>query len=63
MGIMRVLRSIARALLAFHRWFMKYSGTTMIIDNVEERRRLRKTAERSEEDSGNRDKRDAHSEK
>jgi hypothetical protein len=54
---MRVLRSIARAVSAFHRWFMKYSGTTMIIDNIEERRRLRKSEERSEEDPGNRDRR------
>ncbi len=52
---MRVLRSITKAVSAVHRWFMKYSGTTMIIDNIEERRRLRKTEERSEEDSGNGD--------
>ena len=61
-AIMRVLRSIAKAVLAFHRWFMKYSGTTMIIDNIEERRRLRKSEECSEENPGNRDRRDAHSE-
>ena len=38
-GIMRVLRAIKKAAPAFHRWLMKYSGTTMIIDNIEERRR------------------------
>jgi hypothetical protein len=58
-GIMRSLQSIAKAVLALHRWFMKHSGTTMIIDNIEERRRLRRSEESSEEDSGNRDKRDA----
>ena len=39
LGIMRALRAIKKAVLAFHRWLMKYSGTTMIIDNIEERRR------------------------
>jgi hypothetical protein len=54
---MRVLRSITKAVLAVHRWFMKYSGTTMIIDSIEERRRLRKSEESAEEDPGNRDRR------
>jgi hypothetical protein len=40
-GIMRALRAIKEAALAFHRWFMKYSGTTMTIDSIEERRSLR----------------------
>jgi len=44
-GIMRDLRAIKKAALAFHRWFMKYSGTTTIIDNIEERRRLRHNEE------------------
>ena len=38
-GIMRALRATTKAALAFHRWPMKYGGTTMIIDNIEERRR------------------------
>jgi hypothetical protein len=49
---MRALRGIKKAALAFHRWFMKYSGNTMIIDNIEERRRGRLSEERSEVDSG-----------
>ena len=38
-GIMRALRATTKAALEFHRWPMKYVGTTMIIDNIEERRR------------------------
>jgi shikimate kinase len=39
------------ATLAFHRWLMKYSGMTMIIDNVEERRRWRRSTDHPEEAS------------
>jgi hypothetical protein len=50
---MRALRAIKEAALAFHRWFMKYSGTTMIIDSIEERRHLRhNNEERPEADPG-----------
>ena len=38
-GIIRALRATKKAAIAVHRWLMKYSGTTMIIDNIEERRR------------------------
>ena len=62
-GIMRVLRAIKKAAPAFHRWFMKYSGTTMIIDNIEERRRWRQYEERSEADSGTSSERDSPSQK
>ena len=50
--IMRALRSIKKAVFALHRWFMKYSGTTMIIDNIEDRRRWRQNEERSKADPG-----------
>jgi len=62
-GIMRALRASMKAVLAFHRWFMKYSGTTMIIDNIEERRRWRQYEERSEADSGTSSERDSPSQK
>lgn len=62
MPIMRVLQGIAKATLAFHRWFMKYSGTTMIIDNIEERRRLQHTEESSDADSTQRDEGSANPE-
>jgi len=45
---MRDLLAIKKSALAFHRWFMKYSGTTTIIDNIEERRRLRHNEEHPE---------------
>ena len=51
MAIIRALRAVKKAVLAFHRWFMKYSGMTMIIDNVEERRRRREKGDRPEQDS------------
>ena len=51
MAIIRALRAIKKAVLAFHRWFMKYSGMTMIIDNVEERRRRQEKGDRPEQDS------------
>jgi hypothetical protein len=51
-AIMQALRAIKRAVLALHRWFMKYSGMTMIIDNVEERRRWRQNKGRPDKDSG-----------
>ena len=51
MAIIQALRVIATAVSAFHRWFMKYSGMTMIIDNVEERRRRREKGDRPEQDS------------
>jgi len=50
-AIIRALRAVKKAVLAFHRWFMKYSGMTMIIDNVEERRRRREKGDRPEQDS------------
>jgi hypothetical protein len=62
-GIMRALRTIKKAVLAFHRWLMKYSGTTMIIDSIEERRRRRQSEERSEGDSGTSSERDSPSQK
>jgi hypothetical protein len=62
-GIMRALRAIKKAALAFHRWFMKYSGTTMIIDNIEERRRLRHNEEHPEADPGTSSKEDSRSQK
>ena len=49
---MQAFRAIWKAVSAFHRWFMKYSGTPMIIDSIEERRRWRQSSERSEEASG-----------
>ena len=52
LAIMLALRAIKRAVSAFHRWFMKYSGMTMIIDNVEERRRGRQNEDPPDEDSG-----------
>jgi len=52
LAIMQALRAIKRAVSAFHRWFMKYSGMTMIIDNVEERRRGRQNEDPPDEDSG-----------
>jgi hypothetical protein len=52
MPIMKALQAIKNAVLAFHRWFMKYSGMTMIIDNVEERRRGRQNEDPLDEDSG-----------
>jgi hypothetical protein len=61
-AIMRDLRAIKKAVLAFHRWFMKYSGMTMIIDNVEERRRWRQNEDRPEEDTGSLCERDSPSE-
>jgi hypothetical protein len=61
-AIMRDLRAIKKAVLAFHRWFMKYSGMTMIIDNVEERRRWRQNEDRPEEDTGSSCERDSPSE-
>ena len=45
MVVVQVLRTIKNAALAFHRWFMKYSGTTMIIDSIEDRRRGRREEE------------------
>jgi hypothetical protein len=62
-AIMQALPAIKKAVLAFHRWFMKYSGMTMIIDNVEERRRWRHSKDRSEEDSGSSCGRDPPSQK
>jgi hypothetical protein len=62
-GIMRALRVIKKAALAFHRWFMRYSGTTMIIDSIEERRRLRHNEERPEEDPGTSSEGDSPSQK
>jgi hypothetical protein len=61
--ILRALRAIRKAVLAFHRWLMKYSGTTMIIDNVEERRRWRQNEDRSQEDAGSSCERGPRSEK
>ena len=63
MAIMQALRAIKRAVLALHRWFMKYSGMTMIIDNVEERRRGRQNEDRPDEDSGSSCDRDSPSQK
>ena len=63
MAIMQALRAIKRAVLALHRWFMKYSGMTMIIDNVEERRRGRQNEDRPDEDSGSSCDRDSPSRK
>ena len=54
--IMRVLRAVLKALLACHRWFMKYSGMTMIIENVEERRRGREEEYPPAQNSGPRAK-------
>lgn len=51
-AIMRVLLAIKKAALALHRWFMKYSGMTMIIDNVEDRRRWRRDHEHVEVGAG-----------
>ena len=61
MAIMQALRVIRTAALAFHRWFMKYSGMTMIIDNVEERRRWRENQDRLEEASDSSTERDSPS--
>ena len=63
MAIMQALRAIKKAALAVHRWFMKYSGMTMIIDNIEERRRWRQNEDRPEEDSGSSGERDSPSQK
>jgi len=60
-AIMQVFRVIRKAVLAFHRWFMKYSGMTMIIDNVEERRRWRENQDRLEEASDSSTERDSPS--
>ena len=62
-AIMQALRAIKKAVLAFHRWFMKYSGMTMIIDNVEERRRGRQNEDHPEEDPGSSCGRDFPSQK
>jgi hypothetical protein len=62
-AIMQTLRALKRAVLAIHRWFMKYSGMTMIIDNVEERRRRRQNEDRPEEDPGSSCGRDSPSQK
>jgi hypothetical protein len=62
-GIMRALRAIRKAALAFHRWFMKYSTTTMIIDNIEERGRLRHNEERPEAGPGTSSEGDSPSQK
>lgn len=63
MAIMQALQAIKKAVLAFHRWFMKYSGMTMIIDNVEERRRGRQNGARPEADPGSSCERDSPSRK
>ena len=62
-GIMRAIRATKKAALAVHRWFMKYSGTTMIIDNIEERRRWRQSEERSQADPGTSSERESPSQK
>jgi hypothetical protein len=62
-GIMQALRATKKAAIAVHRWLMKYSGTTMIIDNIEERRRQRQSEEHSEADSGTSSERDSPSQK
>jgi hypothetical protein len=62
-GIMRALRATKKAAIAVHRWLMKYSGTTMIIDNIGERRRQRQSEEHSEADSGTSSERDSPSQK
>jgi hypothetical protein len=62
-AIMQALRAVKKAVFAFHRWFMKYSGMTMIIDNVEERRRGRQNEGRPDEDSGSSCDRDSPSHK
>ncbi len=62
-AIMQALIAINKAVLAFHRWFMKYSGMTMIIDNIEERRRGRQNGARQEADSGSSGERDSPSQK
>ena len=62
-AIMRVLRAIVKELSAIHRWFMKYSGMTMIIDNVEERRRWRQNEAPPHEDSRSQFERDSPSQK
>ena len=61
MAIIQALRVIATAVSAFHRWFMKYSGMTMIIDNVEERRRWRENQDSLEEASNSSTERDSPS--
>ena len=48
MSTLRILKKAPRAL---YRWLMKYSGTTMIIDSVEERLRKRESLNHSEETS------------
>ena len=63
MAVMQALRVIKTAALAFHRWFMKYSGMTMIIDNIEERRRWRQNEGRPDEDSGSLSERDSPSQR
>jgi len=60
-AIMQAFQVIRKAVLALHRWFMKYSGMTMIIDNVEERRRWRKNQGRLEEASDSSTERDSPS--
>lgn len=50
--VLQILRALKRALLVTHRWFMKYSGMTMIIDNIEERRRGRQNEDQLQGDSG-----------
>jgi hypothetical protein len=62
-GIMRALRAIKKAALAFHRWFMKYSGTTTLIYSIEERRRLRHNEEHPEADPGTLSEGDSPSQK
>jgi hypothetical protein len=60
---MQALRVIGKAVSGLHHWFMKYSGMTMIIDNVEERRRWRQKSDHAEENSGSSCERDTSSEK
>jgi hypothetical protein len=51
MSTLRILKKAARDI---YKWLMKYSGMTMIIDNVEERRRKRESLNHSEEPSDTR---------
>jgi hypothetical protein len=46
---MATLRILKKAVTDIYKWLMKYSGMTMIIDNVEERRRKRESLNHTKE--------------
>jgi len=50
-GTLRILKKAPRDI---HKWLMKYSGTTMIIDSVEERLRKRESLNHTKESSDTR---------